>query len=156
MRISAISKKPPAKLLEKQVTEQVRDYLEYRGWRAIRMQRTVVPGAFQSGEPGMPDYLFLMYLPDRKSSLTALALALWIEFKSPTDKRNCRCRNDQMRSCGFCTQASWRDRERRRGGTVWVINDFDWFTEVYEKHFAWVDSGDSAIGQMDLLAGVKS
>jgi hypothetical protein len=156
MRISAISKKPPAKLLEKQITEQVRDFLAYRGWRPIRMQRTVVPGAFQSGEPGMPDYLFLMYLPSRKSSLTALSLALWIEFKSPTDKRKCRCRMASAKLCGICQQAIWRDRERRCGGTIWIINDFDWFLELYEKQFAWLHSGDSAIGQMDLLAGVKT
>jgi hypothetical protein len=154
MRISAISKKLPAKLLEKQVTEQVRDFLEYRGWRAIRMQRTVVPGAFQSGEPGMPDYLFLRYPPDFKE--TTATLALWIEFKSPTDKRKCRCRMASAKLCGICQQAIWRERERRRGGTVWLINDFDWFAELYEKHFAWLHSGDSAIGKMDLLAGVKS
>jgi hypothetical protein len=140
MRISAISKKPPAKLLEKQVTEQVRDYLKYRGWRAIRMQRTVVPGAFQSGEPGMPDYLFLRYLPPAKGTL---ALTLWIEFKAPGGKPR-------------ELQSAWHYRERLRGATVWVIADFDCFAEQYQKKFAWLHSGDSAIGQMDLLTGVKS
>jgi hypothetical protein len=140
MRISAISKKPPAKLLEKQVTEQVRDYLKYRGWRAIRMQRTVVPGAFQSGEPGMPDYLFLRYLP--VCNQATAALALWIEFKAPGG----RLREGQL---------EWHYREGLRGGIVWIVNNFDRFADLYEKHFAWLHSGDSAIGQMDLLAGVK-
>jgi hypothetical protein len=142
MRISAISKIPPVKILEKQVTEQVRDYLKYRGWRAIRMQRTVVPGAFQSGEPGMPDYLFLRYLPPFPTPKGAAALCLWIEFKAPGGK---------LRE----GQAEWHCRERLRGGSVWVVDDLDWFAELYEKHFAWLHSGDSAIGQMDLLAGVK-
>ena len=49
------------KVQEREVTHAVKHYLELRGWRAIRFQRTVVMGAFQAGEPGQADYLFVKY-----------------------------------------------------------------------------------------------
>lgn len=141
-RFSAVTRKgrplSPAKLLEKQITEQVRDFLSYRGWRPVRMQRTVVPGQFQTGEPGIPDFLFLRYFKEPH----AAALAIWIEFKAP---------NGKLRE----GQPEWHEREIRRGSSVWVVDDFEWFAEEYERVFGWLHSGDAAVGQMDLLVGLR-
>jgi hypothetical protein len=109
-------------LLEKDVTRQVVDYLAFRGWRAIRMQRTVLPGSFQTGEPGQADYLFLRYMPGGKPGET---MALWVEFKAPGG----RLRNGQ---------AEWHAREQLRGGIVWVVDSFEDFEESYDREFGWV------------------
>jgi hypothetical protein len=63
-------------ILEKQVDKQVRDFLELRGWRRIRFQATVIPGAFRTAEPGIPDCLYVKYL-DRNG----VCVAVWIETK---------------------------------------------------------------------------
>jgi hypothetical protein len=110
------------KLREKDVTRQVCDYLGFRGWRPIRMQRTVLPGSFQTGEPGQADYLFLRYLPGGKPGST---VALWIEFKAP---------NGRLRK----GQAEWHARERLRGGPVWVVDSFEDFEEAYDLEFSWL------------------
>lgn len=141
-RISAVTKSgrtlSPGELLERQVTAQVKDFLKHRGWRPIRNQRTVLPGSFQSGEPGQPDYLFLKYLECKTYAGT---LCLWIEMKRPRGKL----------SDG---QIQWHTEERRRGGVVWVVDDFDWFHGEYDRIFGWLHSGDTGRGQLDLLAGM--
>ena len=143
-RISAVTrsgrKLSEGQLLEKEVTQQVKDYLLYRGWRPVRMMRTAIPGAFSVGEPGMPDFLFLRYLDCRP---TCAALALWVEMKRPDGK---------LRE----GQPEWHARERARGATVWVVDDFEWFEGLYHKHFGWLHSGDAAAGQLDLLAELRS
>jgi hypothetical protein len=106
-------------LLEKDVTRQVRDYLAFRGWRALPMQRTVLPGSFQSGEPGQADYLFLRYMGGGKPGET---LSLWLEFKAP---------GGQLRK----GQSEW---QRLRGGIVWVVDSFDGFEETYDHEFGWI------------------
>lgn len=142
-RISAVTKAgrklSPGELLERQVTAQVKDYLLHRGWRPIRFQRTVVPGSFQAGEPGMPDFLFVRYLDCKVFCGT---LSVWVEFKKP---------NGKLRD----GQPQWHERERRRGGVVWVIDNFDSFLKDYERVFGWLHSGDAARGQLDLLAGMS-
>jgi VRR-NUC domain len=141
-RISVVTrsgrKLSPGQLLEKEVTQQVKDFLAYRGWRPIRMMRTAVPGSFSVGEPGMPDFLFCRYLDKPMGA----CLALWIEMKRPGGK---------LRD----GQPEWHARERARGATVWVVDDFDFFANLYEKHFGWLHSGDAAIGQLDLLAALR-
>jgi hypothetical protein len=110
------------KLLEKHVTKQVWDYLGLRGWRPLRMQRTVLPGSFQTGEPGQADYLFLRYLTGGKPGST---VALWIEFKAP---------GGRLRK----GQPEWHTRERLRGGLVWVVDSFEDFEESYRREFGWI------------------
>jgi hypothetical protein len=110
------------KLLEKDVARQVCDYLGFRGWRPLRMQRTVLPGSFQTGEPGQADYLFLRYLTGGRPGST---LTLWLEFKAP---------NGRLRK----GQAEWHARERLRGGLVWVVDSFEDFEESYSREFGWV------------------
>jgi hypothetical protein len=110
------------KLLEKDVARQVCDYLGFRGWRRLRMQRTILSGSFQTGEPGQPDCLFLRYLTGGKPGST---LALWVEFKS-------------FRGRLRKGQPEWHTRERLRGGLVWVVDSFEDFEETYDREFGWV------------------
>jgi hypothetical protein len=121
-RHAAVGRGFTLKLLEQDVARQVRDYLAFRGWRPLRMQRTVLPGSFQTGEPGQADYLFLRYLTDAKPGST---LALWVEFKSPAG----RLRKGQP---------EWHTRERLRGGLVWVVDSFEDFEESYRREFSWL------------------
>jgi hypothetical protein len=114
-RISAAARGFTHELKERDVTRQVCDYLGFRGWRALRMQRTVLPGSFQTGEPGQADYLFLRYMLGGKPGST---LSLWIEFKAP---------GGRLRK----GQAEWHVRERLRGGLVWVVGSFEAFEEAY-------------------------
>jgi hypothetical protein len=109
-----------AKLLERQVTKQIRDYMKARGWRPIRMQRTVMPGQFQTGEPGIPDYLFVRYLRP------GIATALWIELKRPG--------GGKLRP----QQREWISRELQRGALVWIVDDFDEFCAAYSGTFGWL------------------
>ncbi len=102
------------KLLERDVTKQVKDFLESRGWRGVRMQRTIVRGQFQTGEPGMADFLFVHYLSGKH---------LWIEFKRPGDGRVSPVQKD------------WQHAERSRGAHVWVVDNLDEFEGDYEEVF---------------------
>lgn len=117
------------KLVERDIVAQVVPYLTNRGWRAVRMQRTVMPGQFQAGEPGMPDYLFLRYLAVEGSVARGM---LWIEFKGPNDKRKCKCKG-VGRKCTICAQAEWKRKEQIRGGTVLEVSDLDAFIAWYER-----------------------
>lgn len=144
------------KLSEADVTAQIRAFLEHRGWRPIRYQRTVVQmaggGAFSTAEPGQADFQFVRYLP---SSVPGGSIILWVEMKKKGMFAKCRCATKKPRQrCTACDQATWRDRERRRGALVWMVDDLAWFMSAYETTFGFLHSGASAIGQMDLLAGV--
>jgi hypothetical protein len=121
-RVAAAGRGFTLNLLEKDITRQVCDYLGFRGWRPLRMQRTVLPGSFQTGEPGQADYLFVRYMTGAKPGST---LALWIEFKAPTG----RLRKGQ---------GEWHARERLRGGLVWVVDSFEDFERSYRREFGWV------------------
>ena len=142
---------PSIPLSESDVVRQIRDFLQHRQWRMVRMQRTVVPGQFQSGEPGMADAVFLRYVP---TALPGSALILWCEFKSPNDRRKCRCAQIQgtRKQCGVCLQKRWRERERSRGALVWTVNDFIWFEQEYSRTFGWLHAPGTGVGQLDLLA----
>lgn len=91
------------RLKERDITAAVRDFLAYRGWRAVRINA----GPF--GKAGMPDYLFLHY--KRRE-------ALWIEFKSPSGRLSPR-------------QLAWIQEELRQGARVWVVRDVDEFMTRY-------------------------
>ena len=136
---------PAPKLLEKAITRQVCDFLRARGWRPIRTGVVAGPG-YSLGEPGCADYLFLHYQE------AGCALALWVEMKSPNDKRRCTCAPGK--TCKPCRQKLWHQRERARGGVVWVVADFDAFAAAYDEAYGWLHSGEAARGQLDLLAGV--
>jgi len=107
---------------EAEVTKQVTDYMEARGWRLIRMNRGFFQrpdgSALSFGEPGMPDYLALHYRP---------AANVWIEMKRPAGaKPRCICLSKKPRQrCTACDQARWQLEERARGGTVWIIDGLE-------------------------------
>lgn len=134
-------------LAERDITGQVRDYLAHRGWRPIRQQRTAVPGAFSTGEPGMPDMLFIWYFEEPAGA----AAALWIEFKSSRGERSCRCHSKKV--CTTCQQKKWRLRESRRGAVVMTVSDFDNFEVRYKDLFGWLHA---SVGQQELpLVGAR-
>lgn len=112
----------PLKLVERQVTQQIRDYLKAKGWRPIRMQRTVIPGQFQTGEAGIADYLFLHYLKP------GIAAALWVELKAPAGRLSGK-------------QVEWIEAERERGASVWVVADFQAFAQAYAENFSFLHDG---------------
>lgn len=113
----------PLALKERDVSKQVKDFLEWRGWRPVRFQRTVIPGQFQAGEPGMPDFLMLRYL------WPGACGAMRIEFKHPSTGR------------ATAEQVKWHNNERARGALVVQVDDLDTFTRWYEKQFAWIGLG---------------
>lgn len=125
----------PQKLLERDVTKQIRDYMEFRQWRAIRMQRTVVPGQFQTGEPGIADFLFVRYL---NTELIGLSVSCWIELKRASKGR---VSEDQI---------TWRDRERHRGAIVLLVNNLRHFEVEYERLFGWLRTELWVSGQTEI------
>jgi len=143
----------PAKLLEREVTGQIRDFLKQRGWRPVRHQRTVVQGQFQSGEPGIPDYSFVHYLARIHPGL---ALLVWVEMKGHTDRRKCNCHLRAIRGkrgkCTVCQQTDWRRNEEARGALFGPGHDFDAFESWYWKQFAWLHDGRLP-GQIEIFRG---
>lgn len=95
----------PMRILERDITKTVRQYLEWRGWRSVRINA----GPF--GKSGMPDFLFLHY--ERR-------LAVWIEFKAPRGRLSVE-------------QTAWIEEERRRGAICLVVRDIDEFIGWYER-----------------------
>lgn len=153
-----VPRSKPAKLLEREVTGQIRDFLKLRGWRPIRMQRTVVPGQFQSGEPGMADYQFVRYLGENGlcQRWPGLALVVWIEMKGQTDKRRCSCHlratKGKNGKCTVCRQREWRANEEARGALFGPGHDFDEFQRWYWPLFGWLHDGRLP-GQINLFGG---
>lgn len=128
------------KLLEADITGQVKDFLTIRGWRAIRHQRFVVPGAGQSGEPGIPDFCFIKYMANKAGEHNGLALVLWVELKRPNARPQCRCNPGRKSKCTLCAQKAWRAREEARGAIVVQVSDITDFKEWYIPRFAWSDT----------------
>ena len=120
------------KLSEKDVTHQVKGFMEYLGWRAVRMQRTIMKGQFQTGEPGMADWLFIYY--GRVFAPTVMAKVIWIEIKSPGKTAKCRCATKKPRQrCTFHDQASWKAAEIARGAVVWTIDSLEALKQEFSK-----------------------
>ena len=121
MRI-AFGKAAP-KLSESDVTQQIKDFMEWRQWRAVRFQRTVVQlpggGAFSTGEPGQADWQFIRYID---SGIPGTAIVLWVEMKAKDKVAKCRCATKKPHArCTACDQKTWKERERKRGGMVWQV-----------------------------------
>lgn len=144
-------------LAEADVVGTVSDYLKHKGWRTVRNQRTVVPGQFSTGEPGMADNAFIYYLGNKR--IPTLSLVLWIEFKKPKARPRCKCIENAgtRKRCTFCDQRTWREREKARGGVVWSgVDDFEWFEATYESTFGWLHKGEAARGQIELFVGLEA
>lgn len=124
-------------VLEDEVISQVKTFLEFNGWRAVKHEYGSM-GFKVVGEKGMPDWSFVHYL--RGDGITA---TLWIEFKSPDDRRKCRCEANnrgkkRFTPCTPCSQKTWRETEEKRGAIVLRVNDLDAFTAWYEPRYSWL------------------
>lgn len=126
-------------MLEADVTKQVRDFFALRGWRAIRHQRFVIPGAGQSGEPGQPDFCFIKYLRGKDGEYSGVSLVIWIEMKKPGARPQCRCKPGKRSQCTACAQKAWRDREEQRGGIVLQVSAVRELEAWYTPRFGWSD-----------------
>lgn len=118
--------KPPA-LLERDTSKQVRDFMIAKGWRVFRVQRVLIPGAFATGEKGMPDFTFVRYL--KQGKYPALTCTLYVEMK---------------REKGGVVgphQVKWKKLEEERGGIVWTVDSFTLFVNRYDREFAWLHDG---------------
>ena len=127
------------RMLEVDVTAQVKDFFALRGWRAIRHQRFVVPGAGQSGEPGQPDFCFIKYLQGKDGAFNGVSLVLWVELKKPNAKTQCRCRPEKRSKCTACAQQDWAERETKRGGIVLRVSSVKDLEGWYVPRFGWSD-----------------
>lgn len=127
----------PLKLNERNVMRQVKDFLQWRWWRYIRLQSGMVTsptaGVFRVGERGMPDACAMRFF----GYPFGAALVLFIEFKAP----NGRLRDDQI---------AWHSDARRRGAKVWVISSLECFEQSYAEQFGWLHRGERAVGQGEL------
>jgi hypothetical protein len=131
----------PKQLREREVTKQIVDFLRWRGWRPVRMMRTVVPGQFQAGEPGMPDFFFVKYLDAAREDTgkkTGRCYCMWIEMK-----RSSRGKLSEA-------QRKWRERERGRGALVTLADDIDFFSAWYQEKFGWMHDPGTGAGQFEL------
>lgn len=114
-------------LKERDVSRQVKEFLEWHGWRVIRNNVTKVKdrtGKWTSyGEVGMPDLLALLYI--NTNPHPAVSLALWVEMKKPGGRLSPQ-------------QVEWHRNEMVRGGLVVVASQLEDFETWYLKTFSWV------------------
>lgn len=111
------------------VSQACVDFMEARGWRAIRMSRAFVKfdgkRGVTFGERGMPDWFFVKY-GFKVGNMPTVLGAVWIEMKQPGDKRKCTCNPLRPRKCcTVCDQQNWRIKEQVRGATVVKIASLD-------------------------------
>ena len=113
-------------LKEKHVSQQVKDFLEWQGWRLVRNNVTKLrdyAGHWTSyGEVGMPDFLALYYC---QHDHPGVAVALWVEVKKADGKLSPQ-------------QVVWHTAELARGGCVVVASHFEDFEKWYWEHFLWL------------------
>ena len=136
---------------EADVLKAVKRFFVLKGWRVVRMDvggyTTPQAGYRPHGEPGCPDLLVIYYLPDDR------ALVLWVEVKSPGDRRKCRCRPFSDKPCNTCRQEQWAKTEELRGGMVIRVDDLRWLEEFYGEKYGWLHGPNAPRkGQMNLNA----
>jgi len=131
-------------LKERDVSQQVCDFLKFHGWRRIRNQvqcstNLVTGKVVASGEKGMADLLFIMYLANPPH-----ALVLWIETKRKGAKPSEH-------------QKAWQDKERLKGALVINVDHFEAFAGWYQAQLGWLHSASGiAPGNLDLFAADNS
>jgi len=115
---------------EASVSKQCVDFMETRGWRAIRMPRGLAQygerGVVPYGEPGQPDWMFIKYLPFKVGGdlrTSKMTETIFIEFKQPNSKRKCTCASKKR--CTYHDQEAWRVREQARGAVVLRIESLE-------------------------------
>lgn len=127
----------PAKLLERDVARQVKDFLRWRQWRIVRHQVAVASGGastFSVGEKGMADLQAVYYFRGGHG----LTLTLWIETKRPGKPLKPH-------------QIEWKAKEEARGACVWKVDNIDAFERAYNAKFGWLHRGDTGHGQRELV-----
>ena len=115
------------RLSERDVARQVRDFLEYRGWRCFRwnvglatnQQGTVT----RYGEKGMADLMFLYY--DYDVEHAGSALCLWIETK----REGADLRPEQV---------TWQLKESKLGALIVTVDQYEKFLTWYRTQFGWL------------------
>lgn len=114
------------RLTEAHIQQTFREFLEADGWRSIRTEHALErtkEGKIRRkvGEVGMPDYLFVRYLPPENPrpgapatlvQRPAMAEVLWCEFKRPGKKPT-------------PAQLAWHGAERARGALVVVVDSIE-------------------------------
>ena len=119
-----MSKPKPLRTSEKDVQIGCTAFLELDGWRAIRTDPVSDRKRGKGfGELGMPDYLYVRYLPPLSGykdppDVATLHQLLWIEFKAPGKKP-------------LKHQLEWHARESNRGALVLVVDGFEGFRAWY-------------------------
>ena len=119
-----MSTHPLLRLKERDVSQEVCQFLQWRGWRLIRntVLKIKIDGRWmQTCEVGMPDYLALRYTG------TFTTHHLWLEFKSATGR---------LRP----GQAEWHDAEAQRGAQIWLVSSYEQFEAEYKAAFEGEDS----------------
>ena len=134
---------------EAQVARELRAFLEDKGWRYVRMESGYVPGAGNIGEKGIPDGLWVFYIPGKRG----LAALMWIETKPTGYKPRCDCKPAMMgpgkrpgtlkqikaaRECRWHGQQRWRRDEEARGALVLTVSDVPAFIAEYSRVFSWL------------------
>lgn len=132
------------KLQERDIRKQGCDFLKAHGWRNVRTQFAFAPGSFSTGEPGMADDLFLRY------EVPCRAWVLWVEWKTPTDRRRCMCRPGENKLCRQCRQKQWARREEQLGATVLYVSNFEELALWYDRTFGFLHRGDTGRGQLEM------
>lgn len=151
-------------MTERDVQDSIVGLMAARGWVWHRTQFGFVPGAFQTGSPGMPDGFFVRYMGT--GAVPARCLFLWCEFKSPSDRRGCECMKRQLAAaksgkrrrpglCPYCRQKAWQDAERSKGAMVIKVSSPEAFAGFYERAFGFLHRNEppaEAKGQLPLIS----
>jgi len=134
------------KVLEKTVRDLVFGFLRDRRWRIVKTEFSAMPGVRATGEPGMADCVAIRYMG--APEVPTRALALWIEFKGPNDRRTCFCDpSTPKKLCKVCRQKHWQERERGRGAVVIVVNSFPDFCAWYQHNLSFLHSETTPLGE---------
>ena len=137
MSLHFAPKKDPRRILEAETTRHVKAFFVRRGWRPVRFQRTVIPGQFQTGEPGISDYFFVYYL---QTDFPGLSVLCWVEMK--------RFHRGKLLE----DQKKWIERERGRGAVVLKAENVAEVEVEYDRLFGWLQTEDWVKGQQRQMA----
>jgi hypothetical protein len=134
------------RLKERDVAKQIRDFLEWHGWRTLRWNIGVMTNeagaVVRFGEKGTPDLMFVYYFLRRKPGA---ALVLWVETK----RQGADLRDSQI---------EWQFKETKRGALIVTVDNYEEFRDWYLESFEWLhDPGGIGEGQGKLpLKGAKT
>jgi hypothetical protein len=124
--------KATLKLSERVVTKQIRDFMVYHGWRAIRLQSGLFArpdgklcSRVHVGEKGMPDYLFLKSHPRYFGAAYCVFVELKAEGKTVEPGS---------------AQDLWAAEALRDGFEVICANSLEDYIAAYRSRFQWASN----------------